>query len=91
MVSDAGLAGPIRALLAEKLLVEVESDDTDLLKTGLIDSLALIQLLLHLEERFGVKLALDELEIEDLRSVGSIARLLARQDAPQAAAAVKVS
>jgi acyl carrier protein len=76
MSLDNGTAAAIRDLLAEKLLVEVPSPDADLLEGGLLDSLALIQLLVHLEERFGLKISLDELEIEDLRSIGSIARMV---------------
>ena len=76
MLRDNDMVGAIRSLLSEKLLAEVDSPDTDLLKAGVLDSLALIQLLLHLEESFGVKIPLDELEIEDLRSVSSIARLV---------------
>jgi len=76
-------ASAIRALLSEKLFVEVDSTDADLLKAGILDSLALIQLLVHLEERFGVKIALDELDIEDLRSIDSIARMVEEQRATQ--------
>src|SRR5438270_2719108 len=77
MSVDNHLIGNIQELFADKLLVEVESLDTDLLEAGLLDSLALIQLLVQLEERFGVKIAVDELEIDDFRSIGSIARLVA--------------
>ena len=73
------MAAAIQEILAEKLFVEVESRETDLLQAGLLDSLALIQLLVHLEEKFGVKISLDELEIEDLRSVDSIARMVRKQ------------
>src|SRR5438309_6385221 len=76
-MSVDNLIGNIQELFADKLLVEVDSLDTDLLEAGLLDSLALIQLLVHLEERFGVKIAVDELEIEDFRSITSIARLVA--------------
>src|SRR5258706_1195567 len=79
MSVDNHLIGNIQELFADKLLVEVESLDTDLLEAGLMDSLALIQLLVQLEERFGVKIAVDELEIDDFRSIASIARLVARQ------------
>jgi acyl carrier protein len=68
----------IRQVLSEKMFIEVASPDTDLLGTGLLDSLALIQLLVHMEETFGVKIALDEIEIEDLRSISSIATLVDR-------------
>jgi len=74
-------AASIRTLLAEKLLVEVDSTGEDLLDAGVLDSLALIQLLFHLEERFNVTIPLDELEIEDLRSIASIARMVENQRA----------
>jgi len=68
----------IRQVLSEEMFIDVGSNDTDLLGAGLLDSLALIQLLVHLEEAFGVKIALDEIEIEDLRSISSIATLVDR-------------
>ena len=83
MSLDHSTVAAIRGLLSEKLLVEVDAPEADLLKAGILDSLALIQLLLHLEERFGVKIPLDELEIEDLRSISSIARLVENQRASQ--------
>jgi acyl carrier protein len=76
----------ISQLLSGKLFIDVDSPETDLLNTGLLDSLALVQLLVHLEERFGVRIALDAIEIEDLRSVASIAALVLKQQ-PELAAA----
>ena len=69
----------VRNLLSEKMFMEVDSPATDLLDTGLLDSLALIQLLVQLEQKFGVRIALDEIEIEDLRSISSIAALVVRR------------
>lgn len=79
MSSDHDLAGAIRQLLSEKLLIQVDSPDQDLLSAGILDSLALVQLLLHLEERFAVKIPLEDVEIDDLRSLRSIARLTENQ------------
>jgi D-alanine--poly(phosphoribitol) ligase subunit 2 len=76
----------IRTLLSEKLLVEVDSPDADLLQAGILDSLALVQLLLHLEERFGVKVPLDELEIDDLRTITSISKMIEHQQSHKGAA-----
>ena len=66
----------ITRFIRETLLVEVASPEDDLLATGVLDSLTLIQLLVHLEEQFSLKISLDELEIDDLRSVNSITRLV---------------
>jgi acyl carrier protein len=74
--SSAPLVRTIGKLIAEQLLVEVGSLEDDLLATGVLDSLTLIELLVNLEEHFGMRIPLDELQIEDIRSVRSIARLV---------------
>lgn len=77
MLSGEDLAAEIQVLLSEKLLIAVQSPATDLLEGGILDSLTLVQLLVHLEEHFGFKMALEDIEIDDLRSINSIARLVA--------------
>jgi acyl carrier protein len=79
MQSEEDVASQVQALLAEKLFVTVESHETDLLAAGILDSLTLVQMLIHLEERFGLRVAVEDLEIEDLRSIHAVARLVARQ------------
>jgi D-alanine--poly(phosphoribitol) ligase subunit 2 len=72
------LAGDIRAVLRDHLTVMVDSPDVDLLETGLIDSIGLVELILQLEDRFGVSLPMDTLEIDDFRSINRIADLITR-------------
>jgi D-alanine--poly(phosphoribitol) ligase subunit 2 len=71
----------INAVLRDHLNVIVDSPDTDLLETGLIDSIGLVELILQLEERFGVNLPMDTIEIDDFRSINKIADLIARLSA----------
>jgi len=75
------LVQTIGKLIAEKLLVEVASPEDDLLGTGVLDSLTLIELLVSLEEHFGMRIPLDELQIEDVRSIQSIAHLVESKSA----------
>lgn len=70
------LAREITQLLNDQLLVEVNSPEDDLLASGVLDSLTLVQLLFDLERRFGVTIPLEELEIDDFRSINSIASLV---------------
>ncbi len=67
----------LRALFVESLRIEVPSADTDLFETGMLDSLQLVELLLQLEQRFGFRIKIDDIELDDLRSLARIARLLA--------------
>jgi acyl carrier protein len=73
-----GLPDRIDAIIRDALSVEVPSHDTDLIETGLLDSLALVSLLAELEQALGVELPLDELEVDDFRSVERIAVFLVR-------------
>jgi methoxymalonate biosynthesis acyl carrier protein len=75
-VPGAELANEIALLIKEKLLVEVGSPEEDLLVGGVLDSLTLIQLLMHLEERFKITIPLEDLEIENIRSIRSIVQLV---------------
>lgn len=70
------LVGEVGRLITSTLLVEASTPEDDLLATGVLDSMTLINLLATLEERFGIRIALDELQIDDVRSILSIARLI---------------
>jgi acyl carrier protein len=79
MLSEKDIARNVQALLAQKLAAEVESVDADLLDAGILNSLTLVQLLCHLEEHFEFTVVMEHLDIESLRSVRSIARLVSGQ------------
>jgi acyl carrier protein len=66
----------LRALLLEHLHVDVPSPDVDLLESGVLDSLQLVDLLLLVEQRFGRRIAIESIDLDDLRSLGRLARLL---------------
>ena len=60
------------ALFRQTLDRAVPSAQTDLLESGLLDSLALVELLVALEQEFQVTFALDELDVESFRTVERI-------------------
>jgi acyl carrier protein len=74
----------LSALFAEDLGVEVPSADTDLLATARLDSLGVVELIMQLERRFGIIVELEDLELDNFRTIDSIAAFVAaRQDARQ--------
>jgi acyl carrier protein len=79
MIEHHGIRQKLTELFAKKLNLEVSSVDTDLVETGLLDSLALIELLAQLEETFGVSVSTDDLELENFRSIASIAGFVGRR------------
>lgn len=63
----------IAKLFLAKLKLDIPSVDTDLFETGVLDSLAFLELLVNLEQEFGVKVSIDTLEIEHFQSIARIA------------------
>jgi D-alanine--poly(phosphoribitol) ligase subunit 2 len=65
-------------IFSERFETRLESDDVDLLETGLVDSVKIVELVLELEQRFGVSLPFEELEIDDFRTVLRLAQRISR-------------
>jgi methoxymalonate biosynthesis acyl carrier protein len=66
----------LRTLLLEHLHVEVPSADADLLETGVLDSLQLVDLLLLIERHFGRRIPVESIDLDNLRTLSSLARLV---------------
>lgn len=77
------------ALFVECFHIEVPSPDTDLLETGVLDSLQFVELLLQLERRFGFQVKVEDINIDDLRTLERIARLVAANGGAPALSAAR--
>jgi len=64
------------AVFTETFHVEVPSPDTDLLESGILDSFQFVELLLALEQNFSLRIKIDDIDLEDLRTLARIARLV---------------
>ena len=75
-----------RELVQDPALLPL-SDDTSLLDSGILDSLSLLQLVVFLEERFGITVGDTDLLPQNFASVQTIcAYLRAREPRPRAVA-----
>jgi len=63
-------------LIRDRLGLDVEGPDTDLLDSGLLDSLALVMLIAALEESFACELPLDDFDLEHFRSARRMTEFL---------------
>ena len=57
------------------------TDDTPLITGGILDSISTLKLVTFLEDRFDVTVEAHEAGVENLDSVGQIARLIAEKKA----------
>ena len=81
MSNDDVLRKRITRLLADAMSLEISSVDTDLFEAGLLDSLAFVELLVHLEREFGVTTSVDDLRVDNFNSVAHIAEFVAARSA----------
>ena len=74
MLTETDVIQQIRSIFSTQLSIEIADEDTDLLDTGLIDSLTMVDLLTHLESNYGFTVVMEELDVEYFRNLKSIAR-----------------
>ena len=63
----------------EALDIEVEGLDVDVFEEGLLDSLGLVVLVAEIEERYGLRIPFETLDIDEFRTVRSLARIVEAQ------------
>lgn len=85
--SDEAICQRVIGLLAERVGMRPPSRDTDLTASGLLDSLALVDLLAGLEEEFAIVIDLGDVDLERFRSVDSTAEFVAERLAARRRAA----
>jgi acyl carrier protein len=76
MISEADVEQTLLAFLRERFGVEPPSADTNLIEGGILDSMMFVDLIVFIEERFGVVAGLDDLEIDNFSTVARMARFV---------------
>jgi methoxymalonate biosynthesis acyl carrier protein len=74
---DQILYDQIATFFSERLNLTISSPVEDLFETGVLDSMAFVDLVMHLEQQFDVQISADELEPDNFRSVAKIAGFVA--------------
>lgn len=78
---EAEVESRVHRIFRDGLELQVDVG-TDVIATGMLDSLAFVRLLVSLEEEFGLEVNLAEMDLDDFNSVSSVARLVASYSRP---------
>lgn len=73
------MKGRIREFIGSDLLLEedlVIDDDENLLVTGVLDSLALMRLVMHLEDTYDIEIPPSDITLENFASLSAMAGYL---------------
>jgi acyl carrier protein len=76
MPAGMSLEAQLDSLFIDKLNVRVPTPDTDLIASGLLDSMQIVELVVQVEQQFGLRIDLERVDFDDLRSLAGIARLI---------------
>lgn len=71
----------VTSVVCETLTLETVAFEKDLIDSGLLDSLSLVQLIVALEDEFNIRIEPEELDFEDYRSVKSMTEMTVRLSA----------
>jgi acyl carrier protein len=77
MTAEVSTLDRVRLLIEDVLSIDVPDGNTDMIDAGLLDSLGLVSLIAEIEHEFQLELPLEDLDVNQFRSVNRIAQLLA--------------
>ena len=72
MTDAARIEARITQIFSTALHLDIPSVETDLFETGAVDSLGFVELLLHLEREFAVRVSLSDLDLDQFRTIRRI-------------------
>lgn len=79
MTASAQLVDELGALFADNFHVSVPEPTADLLEEGILDSFQFVELLVQIEKRFGLRIDIAGIDLDDLRTLQRLAGLIERR------------
>ena len=67
----------IQTVLHGRLQIDAPALDEDLFEAGILDSLSFVDMLVALEREFSIQIPLDQVDLNDFRSVSRIVHYIA--------------
>jgi acyl carrier protein len=79
MSENAAIKESVRRFVASAISIGDLDDRTDLFESGVANSLFAVQLMTFVEKRFGVEVGMDDLDIENFKSIDATAAFVLRK------------
>ena len=75
-MTATSLQDRIGNVFVQHLHIQPPSPDKDLIESGTIDSLTFVELLAHLEQEFSIRIPLDDIDLNQFRSIARIGEFI---------------
>ena len=84
-MNNNGINEAIRSYISENILYDSKgypySDDTSFLENGIVDSMNMMEIVVYVEEKFGVSIADEDITPDNFDSVTKLADFIHRKKA----------
>ncbi|MCH8494543.1 MAG: phosphopantetheine-binding protein [Balneolales bacterium] len=78
MNKETSISEKVNDVICSTLTIDSISFKDDLIELGLLDSLALVQLMVEIEQTFNIRMEPENFDFDDYRSVKSISEMVIR-------------
>jgi acyl carrier protein len=75
-MTERDITARIQRIFEQSFDIRAPAPQTDIIDAALIDSVALVAFLFEIEKQFGMAIPLESLQVDDFRTIESIARLV---------------
>jgi methoxymalonate biosynthesis acyl carrier protein len=83
--NENGIKQIIKKFILSSINITQFDDDDNLFESGIVNSLFAVQLMTFIEKAFAIEVEMDDLDIENFKSVNATASFVARKTLQQAA------
>jgi methoxymalonate biosynthesis acyl carrier protein len=73
----------VRSFILSSIAIKALKDDDDLFESGIVNSLFAVQLMTYIEKAFGIEVGMDDLEMENFKSLNATTAFVLRKNGRQ--------
>lgn len=82
-LQEASVRETVKRFIFDSVRIPHLGDDDNLFQTGIVNSLFAVQLMTFIEKTFAIEVGIDDLEIENFKSLNAATAFVLRKHAPQ--------
>ena len=77
---ESGIRETVKRFIMSSINIEHLNDDDNLFETGIVNSLFAVQLMTFIEKTFAIEVAMDDLDIENFKSLNATTAFVAEEE-----------
>jgi acyl carrier protein len=81
IANDTNVKKTVRNFINNSINIDGLGDDENLFESGIVNSLFAVQLMTFVERNFGIEIGMEDLDVENFKSVSATAMFIERKSA----------